>query len=108
MSGAKIRQATHTLLHDIVLETRTTEGEVKEEVLKPAGTSVLVKRTKAKDMRVFDTMGDQPIGATLSMIKRLSNLDDIEVENLDPDDMEELGNLAIPDKPSGRGTGPTA
>ncbi|MBD3728765.1 MAG: phage tail assembly protein [Sphingomonadales bacterium] len=110
MSGQKARVATHQLKHPIILETLTAgSDEPSEEVLKPAGHTVTVRRAKAKDMRLIDQFGDgQPIALTLAMIGRLSNLDHIEIENLDPEDMEELGNLALPDKVSGRPTGETA
>ena len=98
----------HTLLHPIVLATRdATTGDEKEETLKPAGFSVTMRRPKGKDLRIVDRFGDQEVAATLAMISALSNLDDVEVENLDSADVSALGNLLAEAMPSGGPTGET-
>ena len=99
---------THMLTQPIVLDTRTADGEVREEELKPAGFCVVLRRPKAKDMKVFDDHGDRGIAAVMALLQRISNLDGIEVENLDKDDLEVLGNLASGERLNGLKTGETA
>lgn len=95
---------TYKLKHCIELETRL-EGETKVDELKPAGFCVVMKRPKAKDMRVFDQHEGQDISALLAILPRITNLDVQAVENLDAEDMAELGNLFGEHAPDGRTTG---
>ena len=99
---------THKLLYPIMLETRDPDSaETKQEELKPAGFCVVLRRPKAKDLKVFDSFGERHMAATMSLIERISNLDEIEVENLDGEDFEKLGNLVAPDSAHGQTTGAT-
>lgn len=95
---------TYKLAHAIELETRL-EGETKVDELKPAGFCVVMKRPKAKDMRVYDQYEGQDISALLAILPRITNLDVQAVENLDAEDMGELGNLFGKYAPAGRETG---
>lgn len=97
---------TYKLKHAIVLETKSAEtGDVREEELKPAGFCVVLRRPKAKDLRVMDAFEGRDIAASMAMLERISTLDTIEIENLDAEDMAELGNLAAkaaePSPPTG-------
>lgn len=92
---------THKLLQPIILTTRPQgSDEEKETELKPAGFCVVVTRPKVKDLKVFDDH-EGKVGGIVGLLKRVSNLDDIEVENLDGDDFEQLGNLLDGKLPSG-------
>lgn len=99
---------TYPLRHPIVLETRPAGGELNEEELKPAGHTVVIRRPKAKHMRTFDKHDRNAIGAMIELLSHVTTLDLLEVENLDAEDFEELGNLAVPERRSGQTTGPTA
>ncbi|WP_067734495.1 hypothetical protein [Novosphingobium naphthalenivorans] len=103
------RQQPYTLKHDIVLETRDPETkEEREEILRPAGSVVMVRRPKAKDLLVFDQFDGKPIASVTALIKRVVKLDDIEVANLDGEDFDALGELVSPPEKGGRTTGKTA
>ena len=99
---------SYKLTQPIVLETRAADGEAREEELKPAGFCVVLRRPRAKDIKVFDDHGDRSIAAVMALLVRISNLDGIEVENLDRDDLEALGNLASGPGRGGQPTGTTA
>ncbi len=100
---------TYDLKHPIVLETKTAgSDEVREEELKPEGFCVTMRRPKGKDLLVFDRHGEAAIAATTEMLERLTNLDAIEVANLDGEDFGELGNLLGKFAPNGPSTGATA
>lgn len=99
---------TYTLRQPIVLETRGPDGELSEEVLKPAGATIPLRRPKAKDLRVIDRYDGQPIAMTLALIERISPLDNIEIDNLDAEDLTELGESLAGFMPSGQKTGQTA
>lgn len=98
---------TYRLRHDIVLETRAADGGgVVDEVLKPAGTMVVLRRPKAKDLKVFDSQSGD-IASAMVLLERISTLDPVEVDNLDAEDMAELGNLLARFAPNGPPTGQT-
>ena len=100
---------TYNLKHDIVRETRVAGAEVtSEEVLKPAGFCVVLRRPKAKDMRVADRHGDALMAMTEDMLTRISNLSADEIAELDADDFAELGNLLAEGSPAGPKTGATS
>ena len=100
---------THQLKHPIVLETKPADGsEPREEELKGEGFCVVVRRPKGKDLLVFDDHRDAPMAGVMAMLTRLSNLDAIEIANLDAEDFEELGNLLDRGAPSSPKTGATA
>lgn len=100
---------TYTLKHAIMLETKSAEtGEVREQELKPAGFCVVVRRPKAKDLKVMDDFQAREIAGAMAMLERISTLDTIEIENLDAEDMAELGNLVGKAVEPSRPTGETA
>ena len=99
---------TYALKHPIVLDTKSADGTEHEEELKPAGFTITVHRPKGKDLKVFDRHGQEFIAATLEMIERLTQLDKIEADNLDAQDVTELGNLFERFAPSGPPTGETS
>lgn len=100
---------THHLLHPITVDTKDAQtGELKEQELKSAGFCVTLRRPKAKDLRVFDEHGTHEIAATLALIARISNLDTLEVDNLDGADLDAVGNLLGNFVPSGPKTGATS
>ena len=100
---------THALIHPIVLETKSADGgEPREEELKPAGFCVVLRRPKGKDMLVFDDFKDAPMAGVSAMLARITNLDSIEIANLDAEDFEALGNLLDRGAPSSPKTGATA
>ncbi|QDH35854.1 phage tail assembly protein [Porphyrobacter sp. YT40] len=104
-----MRPLAHTLVHPIIAETRPAGStEVIEEELKPAGHTVVMRRPKAKDMRAFDKHGDAGIAAIIDLIVACSHLSLIEVENLDAEDFEALGNLLEPKRTAGLQTGSSA
>lgn len=98
---------THPLKHAIILETRPVDGDPREEELKPVGFTVVLRRPKAKDLKLFDKHGEAMVAATAEMIERLSQLDQIEVDNLDGEDFAALGNLLERFAPNGPPTGET-
>jgi hypothetical protein len=102
------RKQPYVLKHDIVLETRDAEGNEHEEVLKPAGTTVIVRRPKAKDLMVFDQYPDKPMNGVRALLRRVVKLDEAEIDNLDGEDFDALGELVAPGSTSGPTTGATA
>lgn len=104
-----MRPLAHTLLHAIVIEKKPAgSDEIIEEELKPAGFTVAMRRPKAKDMRAFDRHGDAGVAAVIDLIVACSGLSMIEVENLDGEDFEALGNLLDRKRPAGLPTGGSA
>jgi hypothetical protein len=104
-----MRQLVHTLLFPIVIEKKPAgSNEIVEEELKPAGFTVTMRRPKGKDMRAFDKHGDAGVAAIIDLIVACSGLSMIEVENLDADDFEALGNLLDRKRPAGLPTGDSA
>ncbi len=99
---------TYTLQHPIILSTRSADGAEREEELRPAGATIVLRRPKGKDMRVVDQFEGQNVAITLALIGKLTNLDAQEVENLDAEDMAGLGELVGGFVPSGRKTGGTS
>lgn len=99
---------THKLIHPIEVTMRGADGVERTEELKHADFCVTLRSPKAKDLRVLDVHGDSPVAGSIALLERLSNLDAIEVENLDAEDFEALGNLLGPAARNGRITGETA
>lgn len=99
---------TYTLKQPITLVTRSVEDEEREEILKPAGQTIPLRRPKAKDLRVVDQFPEQSVAITIALIGKVSSLDAQEVENLDAEDMAGLGELLAGFMPDGRKTGVTA
>lgn len=100
---------THSLAHPIVMESKAAGNEaVNEEQLKPAGFCVVLNRPKAKDLKVFDNYGEEPIQGVIVLLTRISNLDQIEVDNLDGEDFSKLGNLLERFVPRGQPNGDAA
>jgi hypothetical protein len=102
------RTQNHTLLHDIVIETKVEGGEPTEQVLKEAGSTVVCNRPKAKDLRAFDKHGDAEIAGIIELIKNCTSLGELEAENLDIDDFHALGNVLVPKSGAGQTTGESA
>ena len=89
----------HTLVHDVA----TDDGEV----LKPAGTSVPVRRPKGKDIKAVSKMtNDVEIG--FALIERLTPLTAQEIAEADNEDLEAIGTIiegfSKPAQPSGTGS----
>lgn len=102
-------RTTYALAYAIALTTKSaTTGDSSDEVLKPAGFIVEMRRPKARDLRLLDTYEGKAVAGALAMIAALSNLDELECDNLDAHDFGELGNLLEPLNPSGPKTGETA
>ncbi len=100
---------TYRLKHDIILTTIDRDnGSEKDEVLKPAGTCVVLRRPKAKDLKVVDQYEGKPVAMSIALIVKVSNLDETEVENLDGEDMAGLGKFVADFMPSGLKTGETS
>jgi hypothetical protein len=102
------RKQPYVLKHDIIRDTRDTEGVEREEVLKAAGETVIVRRPKAKDLMVFDQFDGKPMAGVRALLKRTVNLSDDEIDELDAEDFDALGELAAPGSKSGPPTGETA
>lgn len=100
---------TYKLKFPIIRETRdASDGEVREETLREAGFCVVMKRPRAKDLRVMDQYADREIAGSIVMIAKISNLSEEEVELLDGEDLGELGNLLGKSAPGGQTTGQPA
>lgn len=100
---------THALAHPIIIESKAAGTEVvNEDELKPEGFTVVLKRPKAKDLKVFDSYGEEPIQGVLVLLTRISNLEQLEVENLDAEDFTKLGNLLERFVPRGQPNGDAA
>lgn len=100
--------ATYPLKFPIIRETRDAQGQEREEVLREAGFNVVLRRPRAKDMRVLDDHPNEEIGGAMAMVTRISNLSEEEVELLDGEDLGELGNLLSEVSANGPKTGTTA
>lgn len=100
----------YALKHPIVLETRdpANADAVKEDELKPAGFTVILRRPKAKDLLVMDDFADRMMAGTVAMLERISNLDKMEVANLDAEDFAALGERLETFAGSGPQTGETS
>ena len=109
--------ATYRLQFPIVRETRDPEGVVNEEELRPAGFCVVIRRPRAKDLRIMDDFGEREIdgvkyaarelAGSIALLARVSNLSDEEAELLDAVDLGELGNLLGGVSGRGQTTGET-
>ena len=102
------RRQPYVLKFDIVRETRDADGNECEEILKPAGTTVIVRRPKAKDLLVFDSFSDKPMAGVTALLKRVVKLDPEEIDELDGEDFDALGELVAPGSTNGQTTGATA
>ena len=100
--------ATYNLKFPIIRETRDTEGEEHEEVLRPAGFCVTVKRPRAKDVKIMDDFDGRDISGSMALLVRISNLDAEQVDLLDSDDLGALGNLLNSVSGNGPKTGESA
>lgn len=99
---------TYTLRLDISITTKGSDGEEREEVVYPAGTVLAVRRPKAKDLRIVDDLSERPVALALAMITRLTKLEAHEADNLEPEDLDGLGELLDQATPSGQPTGETS
>jgi Phage tail assembly chaperone proteins, E, or 41 or 14 len=81
--------------------TRQVGGQ--EEVI----DTVTLRRPVAKDMRLIDNFQSRPIALVLAMIEQLSGLTMLEVDKLDAEDVEMLGEFALAPVPSGQKAGAT-
>lgn len=100
--------ATHNLAWPIVRETQIPgQDEVHEEELKPAGFCVVLRRPKAKHMKVLDAYDNREIEGLIAMLGKISNLTAEEIDNLDGADFGELGNVVGSLVNSGPATGAT-
>lgn len=100
--------ATYNLKFPIIRETRSSEREEQEEVLRPAGFCVVVKRPRAKDVKIMDDFDGRDISGSMALLARISNLDSEEVDLLDSDDLGALGNLLNSASGNGLKTGESA
>ena len=71
-------------------------------------SSVTLRRPTGKDMRLIDRHAHEPIAMTLAMIEALSELDADAVDRLDSEDVDSLGEFALPSVAGGQETGGTA
>ncbi len=100
---------SHTLIAPILLTTKNaTTGEEQDETLKPAGFVVTLRKPKPKDLKLLDAFDGREIAGTIALIASLSNLDTLEVENLEMEDFGPLGDVLAQAMPSGLATGATA
>lgn len=99
---------THTLIHPIIRTTVDQTGQEHEEILLEAESVIVVRRPKAKHLRLVDDFDGRPVALAIAMIGKLTNLESEQIENLDPEDFEALGNLLDAATGSGRKTGQTA
>lgn|GEM_PF-2048720 len=100
--------ATYNLKHPIIRETRDAQGQEHEEVLREAGACIVVKRPRAKDLKIMDQFAGRDIAGSMALLCRVSTLSEEEVELLDADDLGELGNLLGKASTSGQTTGQPA
>lgn len=98
---------TYALKFPIIRETKL-EGVVSEEELRPAGFCVVLKRPRAKDLKIMDQYDGRDIAGSIALIARISNLSEEEVELLDGEDLGDLGKLLEKKKTDGPKTGETA
>lgn len=82
--------------------TRNVGGSIEDVC------EVTMRRATAKDMRLFDQFASQPMALTLAMIEQLTGLTRIEVDKLDAEDVERLGELAMGSVGAGPTTGSPA
>ena len=85
--------ASYALKYPIILETRDSAGQVNEEVLRPAGFEVTLRRPRGMDLKIMDRYEGREIAGSMALLAQISNLGDDEVELLDADDFVALGNL---------------
>lgn len=100
MGDAAPLDGLYSLKHPI--DRRNSSGEVIETV-----TEVTVRRAKGKDLRVMDRFQDQPSALALKMIEQLTELTQSDVDNLDAEDVEGLGERVFGLLPGGPTTGAT-
>ncbi|WP_072381567.1 hypothetical protein [Novosphingobium sp. NDB2Meth1] len=99
---------TYALKYAIVRETRATDGETREEVLKPTGFEVIVRRPQARHMKLMDGYQDREIHGSIALLAQISNLDADELDLIDAEDFGALGNLLGSGSGSGQPTGVAA
>ncbi|MDB5432429.1 MAG: hypothetical protein JWP35_3545 [Caulobacter sp.] len=100
MSKLSITPAfSHTLLHPVTITLRGPKGERSEEI-----TTVDLRRVKGKDLRAIGGITDEA-EVTLTLVARLSGLDDHQVDELDAADIEVLGRQIEAFLKSGQKTG---
>lgn len=96
----------HTLIHPI--ERRAKDRHTGEETVIERIETVPLRRLKGKDMRLIDQLAAQPMALTLAMIGRMTGLDAASIDELDAEDVAELGNLVTGIMPDGPSTGATS
>lgn len=97
----------YRLRHPIIRRT-LVDGETREEVLHDAGSEITLRRPQARDIKIATNQAKGDIDLGIKMIARLSSLDEDEVELLDLEDFEALGELTAGGSPAGPKTGETA
>ena len=70
--------------------------------------TVSLRRLKGKDMRIIDQLATTPMAMTLALIGKMTGLSAAEVDELDAEDVGELGNLVERIMPAGPSTGGTS
>jgi hypothetical protein len=76
--------------------------------LRDVGACIVVKRPRAKDLKIMDQYAGREIAGSMALLARVSTLSEEEVELLDADDLGELGNLLGKASPNGQPTGQPA
>lgn len=99
---------TYILKYPIIRETRTADGTEHEEILRPAGFQVIVKRPQARHMKLMDSYADREIHGSIALLAQISNLGADELDLIDADDLGALGNLLGAAGESGQTTGSAA
>lgn len=89
------------LKHPVEQKYRSANGEERVETL----SEVTLRRPNGDDMTLFDRFNQRPAELMLQMISTLSGLDRKLVGKLDAEDIDALGELALPGDKSGQTTG---
>ena len=84
---------SYILKRHIVRRTQTTSGEIREEVLRAAGTEITLREAEAADLMILDKFDGAQVAGTIAMITALSDLDGEKASKLKAVDFAALGEL---------------
>ncbi len=82
----------YTLKYDIARELKQADGAIREEVLRPAGTTLPLRRAKGKHVKAANKIADD-VEKGFYMMSVVTGLSMAEIEEMDTADLNELGAL---------------
>ncbi len=97
-------QPSYTLKYDISRQIKDADGTVRDDLIRPAGTSLPLTRPKGKVIKAANKIADD-VEKSFFMISRVTGLSIADVDEMDMADINGIGDMLESFTEDGRETG---